>query len=91
MDSGRHFGLCLEPVLTISLHAEYLGVQVQAIHDLRTDERGPPASLLTTSMICPCQKGCFGIGGGPDRKVAARTGSEGFGGQVFSVEGDHGT
>ena len=41
MDSERHFGLGLEPVLTTSELAEYLGVQTQAIYDLRTDGRGP--------------------------------------------------
>jgi excisionase family DNA binding protein len=40
MDSERHFGLGLEPVLTTSELAEYLGVQAQAIYDLRTDGRG---------------------------------------------------
>ena len=40
-DSERLFGLGLEPVLTTSELAEYLGVQVQAIYDLRTDGRGP--------------------------------------------------
>ncbi|MEC5177679.1 excisionase family DNA binding protein [Cryobacterium sp. MP_M5] len=35
-------GLGLEPVLTTSELAEYLGVHVQAIYDLRTDGRGPP-------------------------------------------------
>ncbi|TFB97875.1 AlpA family transcriptional regulator [Cryobacterium sp. HLT2-28] len=41
MDSERLFGLGLEPVLTTSELAEYLGVHVQAIYDLRTDGRGP--------------------------------------------------
>ncbi|WP_198415597.1 helix-turn-helix domain-containing protein [Cryobacterium levicorallinum] len=41
MDSERHFGLGLELVLTTSELAEYLGVQTQAIYDLRTDRRGP--------------------------------------------------
>ena len=41
MDSEQHFGLGLEPVLTTSELAEYLGVQTQAIYDLRTDGRGP--------------------------------------------------
>ncbi|MDJ0348428.1 helix-turn-helix domain-containing protein [Cryobacterium sp. PH29-G1] len=41
MNSERLFGLGLEPVLTTSELAEYLGVQVQAIYDLRTDGRGP--------------------------------------------------
>ena len=41
MDTERLFGLGLEPVLTTSELAEYLGVQVQAIYDLRTDGRGP--------------------------------------------------
>ena len=41
MDKQRIAGLGLEPVLTTSELAEYLGVHVQAIHDLRTDGRGP--------------------------------------------------
>ena len=41
MDTERLFGLGLEPVLTTSELAEYLGVQVQAIYDLCTDGRGP--------------------------------------------------
>jgi excisionase family DNA binding protein len=41
MDSERHCGLGLEPVLTTSELAEYLGVQAQAIYNLRTDGRGP--------------------------------------------------
>jgi excisionase family DNA binding protein len=41
MNSERLSGLGLEPVLTTSELAEYLGVHVQAIYDLRTDGRGP--------------------------------------------------
>ncbi|KQM84632.1 helix-turn-helix domain-containing protein [Agromyces sp. Leaf222] len=41
MDTERFIGLGLEPVLTTSELAEYLGVHVQAIYDLRTDGRGP--------------------------------------------------
>ncbi len=41
MDTERLSGLGLEPVLTTSELAEYLGVHVQAIYDLRTDGRGP--------------------------------------------------
>jgi excisionase family DNA binding protein len=41
MDSERISGLGLEPVLTTSELAEYLGVQAQAIYDLRADGRGP--------------------------------------------------
>jgi excisionase family DNA binding protein len=41
MDRQRIAGLGLEPVLTTSELAEYLGVHVQAIYDLRTDGRGP--------------------------------------------------
>ena len=41
MDTERLYGLGLEPVLTTSELAEYLGVHVQAIHDLRSDGRGP--------------------------------------------------
>ncbi|WP_111719652.1 helix-turn-helix domain-containing protein [Homoserinimonas sp. OAct 916] len=41
MDTEQLSGLGLEPALTTSELAEYLGVQVQAIYDLRTDGRGP--------------------------------------------------
>lgn len=41
MNSERLSGLGLEPVVTTSELAEYLGVQTQAIYDLRTDGRGP--------------------------------------------------
>ncbi|WP_199184214.1 AlpA family transcriptional regulator [Cryobacterium sp. Y62] len=41
MDTERHFGLSIEPVLTTGELAEYLGVQTQAIYDLHTDGRGP--------------------------------------------------
>ncbi|WP_411719862.1 helix-turn-helix transcriptional regulator [Mycetocola sp.] len=41
MNTERLSGLGLEPVLTTSELADYLGVQVQAIYDLRTDGRGP--------------------------------------------------
>ena len=41
MTFEKLFGLGLEPVLTTSELAEYVGVQVQAIYDLRTDGRGP--------------------------------------------------
>jgi excisionase family DNA binding protein len=41
MDTEKLFGLGLEPVLTPSELAEYLGVQPQAIYDMRTDGRGP--------------------------------------------------
>ena len=41
MDTERFLGLGLEPMLTTSELAEYLGVHVQAIYDLRTDGRGP--------------------------------------------------
>jgi len=41
MDMQRLSGLGLEPVLTTRELAEYLGVNVQAIYDLRTDGRGP--------------------------------------------------
>ncbi|HVL60815.1 MAG TPA: helix-turn-helix domain-containing protein [Microbacterium sp.] len=41
MDSERISGLGLEPMLTTSELAEYLGVQAQAIYDLRADGRGP--------------------------------------------------
>ena len=41
MDTQQLIGLGLEPVLTTSELAEYLGVNVQAIYDLRTDGRGP--------------------------------------------------
>ncbi|MGI9824378.1 helix-turn-helix domain-containing protein [Agromyces sp. Marseille-Q5079] len=41
MNSERLSGLGLEPMLTTSELAEYLGVHVQAIYDLRSDGRGP--------------------------------------------------
>lgn len=41
MDTERFLGLGLEPVLTTSELAEYLGLHVQAIYDLRADGRGP--------------------------------------------------
>ncbi|SDS84843.1 helix-turn-helix domain-containing protein [Microterricola viridarii] len=41
MNTDRLAGLGLEPVLTTSELAEYLGVHVQAIYDLRADGRGP--------------------------------------------------
>lgn len=41
MNSERLAGLGLEPMLTTSELAEYLGVHVQAIYDLRADGRGP--------------------------------------------------
>jgi len=41
MDTQQLSGLGLEPVLTTSELAEYLGVNVQAIYDLRNDGRGP--------------------------------------------------
>lgn len=44
MDSERISELGLEPMLTTSELAEYLGVHVQAIYDLRADGGAPPAS-----------------------------------------------
>ncbi|WP_354496385.1 helix-turn-helix domain-containing protein [Mycetocola sp. 2940] len=41
MNTERLSGLGLEPVITTSELADYLGVQVQAIYDLRNDGRGP--------------------------------------------------
>jgi excisionase family DNA binding protein len=41
MNSERLSGLGLEPMLTTSELADYLGVHVQAIYDLRSDGRGP--------------------------------------------------
>lgn len=41
MNSERLAGLGLEPMLTTSELAEYLGLHVQAIYDLRADGRGP--------------------------------------------------
>ena len=41
MDIERISRLGLEPVLTTSELAEYLGVHVQAIYDLRAAGRGP--------------------------------------------------
>jgi hypothetical protein len=40
-DTERLSGLGLEPMLTTSELAEYLGAQAQTIYDLRTDGRGP--------------------------------------------------
>lgn len=41
MDAHTFTGLGLEPMLTTSELADYLGVRTQAIYDLRTDGRGP--------------------------------------------------
>lgn len=41
MNSAHLAGLGLEPMLTTSELADYLGVHVQAIYDLPTDGRGP--------------------------------------------------
>ena len=41
MDTERLSGLGLEPILTTRELADYLGVNVQAIYDLRADGRGP--------------------------------------------------
>jgi len=41
MDTQQLSNLGLEPVLTTSELAAYLGVNVQAIYDLRNDGRGP--------------------------------------------------
>jgi len=41
MDTERLAGLGLEPVLTTRELADYLGVHVQAIYDLRAAGRGP--------------------------------------------------
>ena len=41
MNTERLSGLGLEPVITTSELADYLGVRVQAIYDLRNDGRGP--------------------------------------------------
>ena len=41
MNREQLSGLGLEPMLTTSELAEYLGVHVQAIYDLRADGRGP--------------------------------------------------
>jgi predicted DNA-binding transcriptional regulator AlpA len=43
MDTERTAELGLEPLLTTSELADYLGVRVQAIYDLRCDGRGPVA------------------------------------------------
>jgi predicted DNA-binding transcriptional regulator AlpA len=43
MDTERSTELGLEPLLTTSELADYLGVRVQAIYDLRCDGRGPVA------------------------------------------------
>lgn len=50
MDTERLAGLGLEPVLTTSELAEYLGVHVQAIYDLRTDGRGPAGIRVGREM-----------------------------------------
>jgi hypothetical protein len=53
MNTERLSGLGLEPVLTTSELAEYLGVHVQAIYDLRTDGRGlrlRPRPTLATKL-----------------------------------------
>jgi excisionase family DNA binding protein len=41
MDASLFTGLGLEPMLTTSELADYLGVRAQAIYDLRADGRGP--------------------------------------------------
>ncbi|WP_404434342.1 helix-turn-helix domain-containing protein [Microbacterium lacus] len=41
MDSERLTQLGLEPIITTSELADYLGVNVQAIYDLRADGNGP--------------------------------------------------
>ncbi len=41
MDTERLAGLGLEPVLTTRELADYLGLQVRAIYDLRAAGRGP--------------------------------------------------
>ncbi|WP_210481097.1 helix-turn-helix domain-containing protein [Naasia sp. SYSU D00948] len=41
MDVQNFSGLGLEPMLTTSELANYLGVRTQAIYDLRTEGRGP--------------------------------------------------
>ena len=41
MDIERTAALGLEPLLTTSELADYLGINVQAIYDLRCDRRGP--------------------------------------------------
>jgi excisionase family DNA binding protein len=41
MDTERTAALGLEPLLTTRELADYLGVHVQAIYDLRSDGRGP--------------------------------------------------
>lgn len=43
MDTERTAEQGLEPLLTTSELADYLGVRVQAIYDLRCDGRGPVA------------------------------------------------
>jgi excisionase family DNA binding protein len=41
MDHERILALGLEPMLTTSELADYLGVNVQALYDLRAQKRGP--------------------------------------------------
>lgn len=50
MDNQSLSGLGLEPVLTASELAEYLGVHVQAIYDLRTEGRGPSGFRVGREM-----------------------------------------
>ena len=45
MDSERISGLGLEPMLTTSELAEYLGVQAQAIYDRPTSSAGASSSM----------------------------------------------
>jgi len=53
MDSERFSGLGLEPMLTTSELAEYLGVHVQAIYDLRADGRGPTGVRVGRELRFP--------------------------------------
>lgn len=53
MDSERFSGLGLEPMLTTSELAEYLGVNVQAIYDLRADGRGPTGVRVGRELRFP--------------------------------------
>jgi hypothetical protein len=66
---------------------------IEHLCDLRTDGRGPSGRCVGRSpgLVLAREPVKGGTGGDPKREAAARPGLEGFGGQVFSVEGDHGT
>ena len=47
MDTERALALGLEPLLTTSELADYLGLRVQAIYDMRCDGEAPNTSLCS--------------------------------------------